>query len=327
MDTGDFIRQTQLQAFISVLLSAVHGQPPETFQDRVLEQLKPLISFDKALWLSGYAKEVLITQVHLHNLPESLMTSWESMKGQDKVLKGILEGFPGKTVDMREFYTREERASADIYRKHSRKFGIEHVITTALPDYHTGLIEAISLYRSNPDNPFSKEDRELKEFLFPLMKDAFCYNQLNHMLGLSRQRRGAALAVCDPKAWLRHAEPDFYPLLKAVWPDWTGPVLPQPFSELISSSSDRLLRYPHVSFRHEKVGNLCLLIAHRRDITRRLTQREDQVAVMFASGKRYKDIAAHLNISPATVRNHIDSIYKKLNISNKVQLAQTLHTL
>ncbi len=320
------IENSRIHAFFLALLRSVHGLPPEKFQQKVMDHLQGVISFDKGLWLSGYVKDILITHVYLYNLPESLMASWESMKQQDRVLKGILEEAPGRTVDMREFYTREERMAADIYQKHSRKYGIEHVITTALPDYHTGLVEAISLYRSDPDAPFSREDREIKEYVFPLMVEAFCYNQLNYMLSLSRHSHTSTLAVCDEKGWLRHAEPGFYPMLKTVWPDWSGPVLPPPFLKLISSSETSLLRYERVNFRHEKVGKLRSIFAHRRTLTRKLTKREDQIAVLFASGKSYKNIAEKLNISPATVRNHIDSVYKKLDVSNKVELLNTINT-
>jgi DNA-binding CsgD family transcriptional regulator len=326
MKQNTMIDNTKIHAFILALLSAVHGVSPEEFQKKIMDQLQLLIPFDKGLWLSGYVKELLFTHVYLHNLPETLMTSWESMKGQDRVLKGILEESPGKTVDMREFYTRDERMNADIYQKHSRKFGIEHVITTALPDYHTGLVEAISLYRSDRDAPFSKEDRKLKEYLFPLMVEAFCYNQLNYMLSISRQSHAASLAVCDEKAWLRHAEPGFYPLLKTVWPDWSGPVLPKPMMELISSSTRSLLRYEQVSFRHQKSSKLRLIFAHKRTLTRQLTKREDQIAVMFSSGKSHKEIAESLKISPATVRNHLDSVYKKLDVSNKIQLLNVINS-
>lgn len=326
MKLDTMIDNPKLHAFFLALLSAVHGVSPKEFQKKIMDQLQSLISFDKGLWLSGYVKEILITHVYLHNLPESLMTSWESMKGQDRILKGILEESPGKTVDMRDFYTRDERINADIYQKHSKKFGIEHVITTALPDYHTGLVEAISLYRSDPDAPFSLDDRKLKEFLFPLMIEAFCYNQLNYMLSISRQSHAATLAVCDEKAWLRHAEPGFYSLLKAVWPDWSGPVLPDPILTLISSKTRSLLRFEQVSFRHHKISKLRLIFAHQRTLTRRLSKREDQIAVMFASGKSHKEIARSLNISPATVRNHIDSIYKKLEVSNKIQLLNVINS-
>jgi len=52
-----------------------------------------------------------------------------------------------------------------------------------------------------------------------------------------------------------------------------------------------------------------------------LSKRELTVTEHYASGQSYKEIARELGVSPSTVRNHIASIYRKLEISNKAQLA------
>jgi adenylate cyclase len=48
------------------------------------------------------------------------------------------------------------------------------------------------------------------------------------------------------------------------------------------------------------------------------------VAGYYASGRSYKEIARELEVSPATIRNHIASIYRKLDINNKAQLVHRL---
>lgn len=55
-----------------------------------------------------------------------------------------------------------------------------------------------------------------------------------------------------------------------------------------------------------------------------LTPRERTVAELLARGDSYKDIASLLARSPATVRNHIQSIYDKLQVSNVAGLMQEL---
>ncbi|WP_281081574.1 LuxR C-terminal-related transcriptional regulator [Variovorax paradoxus] len=45
---------------------------------------------------------------------------------------------------------------------------------------------------------------------------------------------------------------------------------------------------------------------------------------MLARGDSYKDFASLLARSPATVRNHIQSIYDKLQVSNVAGLMQEL---
>lgn len=55
-----------------------------------------------------------------------------------------------------------------------------------------------------------------------------------------------------------------------------------------------------------------------------MTRREIQVAEGFARRLSYKKVAAELNIAPATVRNHLASIYDKLGISTKTELVRLL---
>ncbi len=49
-----------------------------------------------------------------------------------------------------------------------------------------------------------------------------------------------------------------------------------------------------------------------------LTERELQILRKIGKGGTYQEIAEHLFISPKTVRNHIEKIYKKLQVHNRV---------
>jgi len=51
-----------------------------------------------------------------------------------------------------------------------------------------------------------------------------------------------------------------------------------------------------------------------------LSAREREIAMLYAKGQTSKEIADELCISPTTVRNHVATIYRKLEISNKTEL-------
>lgn len=53
-----------------------------------------------------------------------------------------------------------------------------------------------------------------------------------------------------------------------------------------------------------------------------LSEREIEVLEKLKLGKDYKEIASELFISPSTVRKHIENIYLKLQVHNKMQAVQ-----
>jgi DNA-binding NarL/FixJ family response regulator len=55
-----------------------------------------------------------------------------------------------------------------------------------------------------------------------------------------------------------------------------------------------------------------------------LTPREHQIARRIASGESHKEIAQALGRSPATVRNQIQTLYEKLQVTSIAMLIEAL---
>lgn len=55
-----------------------------------------------------------------------------------------------------------------------------------------------------------------------------------------------------------------------------------------------------------------------------LSSRERQIADSYASGASYQEIAETLCIAPSTVRTHLTAIYRKLEVSSKIELVTRL---
>ncbi|CAN5176955.1 response regulator transcription factor [soil metagenome] len=53
-----------------------------------------------------------------------------------------------------------------------------------------------------------------------------------------------------------------------------------------------------------------------------LTKREIEILEQLKNGLSYDQISANLNISSGTVRKHIENIYRKLHVNNKVDAVQ-----
>lgn len=63
---------------------------------------------------------------------------------------------------------------------------------------------------------------------------------------------------------------------------------------------------------------------NKRTLMAKLTSRERDVVDKFAEGKRPDDVAESLSISPHTVRSHLKSIYRKLEVNSQVELLNKL---
>ncbi|WP_418498245.1 response regulator [Flagellimonas sp.] len=82
-------------------------------------------------------------------------------------------------------------------------------------------------------------------------------------------------------------------------------------SPSIAVKTLRLLRYP------EKQESLTIT----EDLVE-LSVREREVLEQLAEGLSYTVIASNLFLSPSTVRKHIENIYKKLQVHNKLEAVQ-----
>ena len=66
------------------------------------------------------------------------------------------------------------------------------------------------------------------------------------------------------------------------------------------------------------------VVRRERDASPRLTPQELQVALIVARGATNKEAAAQLFLSPKTVEHHLSSIYAKLQLRSRTELAHAV---
>ncbi|MDP3313677.1 response regulator transcription factor [Lutibacter sp.] len=80
-----------------------------------------------------------------------------------------------------------------------------------------------------------------------------------------------------------------------------------PMTPSIALKTLKLLRNPILSENDVKIDEI------------KLTHRETDILEHLSKGLNYNEIADNLIISPSTVRKHIENIYKKLQVHNKME--------
>ena len=65
--------------------------------------------------------------------------------------------------------------------------------------------------------------------------------------------------------------------------------------------------------------------ANVRELARRLTPREIEIATMVARGLRNRAIAEDLSVSEGTVKTHLHSVFEKLGVRSRAELTAYCH--
>ncbi len=56
-----------------------------------------------------------------------------------------------------------------------------------------------------------------------------------------------------------------------------------------------------------------------------LSQRQREILTLLANGETNKEISRTLNISAGTVKAHLESLYRRLDVKNRTQAAMLLN--
>lgn len=143
------------------------------------------------------------------------------------------------------------------------------------------------------------------------------------MLSLSEtgQRVSYSSAAVDMHSLLHASDDRFAKILREEWSDWRGPHLPERLATHLAVNQGRAFVGQSIVIRANPFKDLIVLRARPKATYDKLSIREQQISQLFATGQSQKEIAKSLSISPATVNNHITSVYAKLAINDKAQLA------
>ena len=316
-----------LDRFSSVVLAlyrAAREVPAEQFQDAALRLLKPILGFDSSMWGTGTlsAAGMAVHSIHLSEQPSEMVSEWQQVSSEDTVAYACASR-PGWVMNAHMptlFRDRAKRAMRDYTTRFEKGCGR----VTRYSAGNSSLISWISLYRADPQRHFAEDDRAGFQALLPHVVEALTINRLLHLdrvFAHELRGRDSELAIADRRGTIHTAGTGFHALLRREWSAWEGGALPPPLLAAVAEGREAAFRGRRILVDARGVGDLLFLHARPLTAIDRLSPREREVAQRFGTGQSHKEVARALGVSPATVRNHLQVIYDKLQVNDKAALA------
>lgn len=304
------------------LLLEIHraGQeaPVDKFQPVALGLIAECLPFDSAWWGNASTDPPEIHRLHLHNCEASILDTYLPYMAQD-FMRAELIAHPGRSINLADLTTRARFVRTALYQNVGKRYRIEWSLGTLLVEPVSSLQEFLTLWRHDPKRPFTEAERQAKELLMPHIADAHRMARLREVLDDPRARRDC-WAVTDERGFLREISPAFVHWLRREWPAWQGSCLPDALLPTVREAQPAC--FGNQRLHMEKRGIYRYLQVTGARVLDGLSAREREIVERYAQGETHAHIAAALNLSPATVRNHIAHCYRKLAVNNKAELTR-----
>lgn len=315
-----------LGRFLLDLYALAPGTPSAAFCGAALELLQRSVPFDSGLWgiftrTPGGPRQ---HSAHLHRIPAQMLVDYERVKQHDIVNQKLIAG-PGRTLAV-ALRRAERRAHPDVVA-HARRWGMEHTLATVLLESPVNLYTVIALYRADEARPYTERERRFKQTIMPHLVAAWHMNALQLLDAPERPGSGAprARAIVDRFGIVHNADPGLADLIRREVPRWEGPTLPPALLGVASGDGQEHHGNAIVVTRVQTLEDgTSVVVLRPRSRVDSLSARERAVAREFAAGRTHTQIAASLGTSPATVRSQLQSVYVKLGVGTKVDLAKRL---
>lgn len=290
--------------------------PTDAFRHEALKALHRRLAFSSAWWGIGIRgrEGPRVIQSCTHNLPPAFADDWLALAERDTLAQSML-AHPGVTI-----LGLDDDTADDFIKAFDQRYDIGAALSTCTGDEDTGIGMFLSIYRARHDANFTEEDRSLMQLLIPHLMLAA---QTSWRFELRARLKGPHTAIIDRHERVIDASVEFCENIAREWPQWRGDALPD---ELVSVTRRRGETWSgeklaiHFVYQHD--GRVRLEMVPR--IKLGLSASQEKVAREYAAGRSYREIAAMLGLSPATVRTYLRECYIKLGVRNKVDLGRRL---
>lgn len=321
----------RVQDAVAGIYRGVLREPIEAFKEQTLRGVGALIPFASAVWGSGVHSSNEMLSLSAVERPIDWLLTYAAHWQSADFLRAAAVARPGVAFRNEDAMPppADFRQTA-IHREFSSPGGVEHAMMIVEHNPITDLAEIICLFRGDAAAPFRDDEKALLEHLTPHMVAAWRQSQLAHHHRAAVTGAGVGLsghesyAVTDDQGLVHAAGEDFCLALRDVSPGWLGPRFPEALRDLVVGNRTSLV-VGEYEFTARRANERRLFAVSRQVGAFGLTPAETRVARLYAEGLSQRDIALRHQVSPATVRNQLASVYQKLGVHSKLDLLRALN--
>lgn len=300
---------------------------PGDFAAHAFEWLRERIPFDQGVIVTSRTDDPTWLDAHFAGVadPRGLMENYAKVRHLDVLSQRMLSSsLRAHRIDVADPEIAGPRFT--LLREHFLRFNGIHILGIAVPVDEGAMSSVFMLVRGEVDHRFEDEELEFFELFAPHFAEAAAINRLRWLLFREAAPDADALpvALLSPDGRFTQMTAGF---ARLFWPE-APPVsayLPESiFAELRRGRASQLPDGRHSLYGQPDDSGGWLLRIRSSGPLDRLTPRQRQIAAMFARGVQCKEIADELELTLATVRNHLQNIYQKLGVHDRDSLAAVL---
>lgn len=323
-----------MEALLEIILRfyrIAHEARADEFQARALSQLRTVLPFDSAMWHTATNTTAGIVAIAstLYDHAEAGLAELVDVNRRHPIVIDVVFAKPRRAHRFYGPATYPRADQADV-RDYQQRYGHQNamlIVDSATPH---AIGEALPLYRADDDDHFSDQDQKLLETLFPHMVEALAINRqlafgrvFGQELGDGTANPAGSRALARPNGLLITCGARFAQMLRRQWPHWRESWLPPQLLQALRCSCGSVsIANGDINISFQRMGELIFLSATERLRIAVLSQRELQIARLFANGHSHQHIATELELSPTTIRNALQRSYRKLQINDRTELVR-----
>jgi DNA-binding CsgD family transcriptional regulator len=303
--------------------TAIHAEP-KNFVEDMIELVCQVIEFDGAFYGVGLLdpdtrSSLVIERGYVYQREDSLLNDYISLSAIDPIIKKITNG------SQTPFSCAPERYYEKFKLPELQRFATRHRVKNLLIHGHFPALEQtgrwLALFRDT-NFPFKSIDAFSLKSLWAHLYRAIQINLYYTLHNVHPEQTDHASGLINSHGIAEIADPAFFPLLKLEWPEHCNYYIPGPILSIVIREG--IFHGRHIELCGMPHFGYLMCIAQRAPLNAALSSSERKVAYYFARGMTNKEIALELGTSPHTVRMQLKSVYRKLGVHNKIDLAHAI---